>query len=161
MRIAYGAERLIFIGDRGMLPGHVRVTIDGDKELPVDYITALRHGETADLIDDVDHPVQLGLFDKDNLAEVEHEGKRYVLCFNPLKLDEDRATRERLMEKTREKLEMIKRNGLRFFVRYAARNALLGDQEECRSRELEAREGYCKETSSMVEQVGHGAFLQR
>lgn len=110
VRIAYGAERLIFIGDRGMLPGHVRVTIDGDEELPVDYITALRHGETADLIDDVDHPVQLGLFDKDNLAEVEHEGKRYVLCFNPLKLDEDRATRERLMEKTREKLEMIKKN---------------------------------------------------
>lgn len=44
------------------------------------------------------------------LVELEHNGERYVLCHNPYKLNEDRQTRERLLEKTEEKLKSIAKN---------------------------------------------------
>jgi transposase len=44
------------------------------------------------------------------LVEVENEGVRYILSFNPEKENEDRQTRLHLVEKTKEKLQMIERN---------------------------------------------------
>lgn len=106
-----GITRFTFIGDRGML---TRARIEELEQKGwmehFRYITAITRSEMMKLVEDQKHPVQLSLFDEYDLAEVEEKGVRYILCHNPLKKEEDRATRERLLEKTESKLIMIKRN---------------------------------------------------
>lgn len=104
-----GVKEFIFVGDRGM------VTNARIEELGKDgwwdtfsYVTALKRQEIFQLIDDRSHPMQPELFDHRDLVELEHNGERYVLCHNPYKCDADRQVRERLLEKTEEKLKMIR-----------------------------------------------------
>lgn len=110
MRRDFGIEEMVFIGDRGMVTAARRDDLQDDKYEAVKYISALTRREFFDFLDDQSHPLQLTLFDREELVEVEHEGTRYVLSFNPEKEEEDRQTRQRLIAKTREKLEMIKSN---------------------------------------------------
>ncbi len=62
------------------------------------------------LVNEAGHPVQLGLFDEKDLAEVVENDQRYILCHNPLRKYEDAATRLRLLEKTQAKLQSIADN---------------------------------------------------
>ena len=106
-----GVEGFTFVGDRGMVT-HARI---GELEKEgwwesFTYITALTRREMMALVEDEDHPMQLELFDHQNLAEVEEGGTRYVLCHNPERMERDRETRERLLQLTQEKLDMIKKN---------------------------------------------------
>ena len=110
LREQFGARDLVFVGDRGMVTSSIRREIDQSDRERIDYITALTRGEIMDMLDDDEHPLQLGLFDHRGLAEICHEDRRYVLCFNPDKQPEDRAVRNRLLAKTEEKLDMIERN---------------------------------------------------
>ena len=106
-----GVENFTFVGDRGMVT-NARIE-ELEKEgwwESFTYITALKRREMMALIEDESHPIQLELFDHQNLAEVEREGERYVLCHNPQRLEQDRATRLRLLERTEEKLESIRKN---------------------------------------------------
>ncbi|MDY6856087.1 MAG: hypothetical protein SWO11_15555 [Thermodesulfobacteriota bacterium] len=68
----------------------------------VKYISKLKRQETIGLAEDEEHPIQLGLFNHKNLAEVIHGGKRYILCHNPLRKPQDEKVRPRLLEKTDE-----------------------------------------------------------
>lgn len=104
-------ENFTFVGDRGMLT-HARI-----EELEAEgwwesfcYITALSRREMMALIEDESHPIQLELFDHQNLAEVEHENVRYVLCHNPNRQEQDGQTRQRLLALTEAKLESLARN---------------------------------------------------
>lgn len=110
MRQDFGIDEMVFIGDRGMVTSARRDDLKDDKYKAVKYISALTRKEFFDFLDDQDHPLQLTLFDQEKLVEVTHEEIRYVLSFNPVKEQEDRQTRLRLIEKTHEKLEMIQRN---------------------------------------------------
>lgn len=110
MRLDFGIDEMIFIGDRGMITGARRNDLQEDKYEAVKYISALTRREFFDFLDDQSHPLQLTLFDREELVEVVHEGIRYVLSFNPEKEEEDRRTRNRLISKTREKMEMIRSN---------------------------------------------------
>lgn len=110
LRNDFGIEEMIFIGDRGMVTSARRKDLKADEYHQVKYISALRRKEMFAFLNDQNHPLQLGLFDRKNLVEVEHEGTRYVLCHNPEKEREDRDTRLRLISRTEEKLEMIRRN---------------------------------------------------
>jgi hypothetical protein len=110
MRKRFGVKEMVFVGDRGMLTSARRRELDASQFEWVRYITALPRREMLRLLDDASHPLQPGLFDERDLAEIEHEGVRYVLCRNPEKTDEDRRTRERLLSLTEEKLEMVRRN---------------------------------------------------
>ena len=76
----------------------------------VKYITALKRQEMMRLVEDVEHPIQLSLFDHQNLVEVVEANKRYILCHNPLRKAEDEAVRLRLLEKTEKKLQSIHNN---------------------------------------------------
>ena len=62
------------------------------------------------LVEDEEHPVQLELFDHENLVEVDQDGTRYVLCHNPQRVERDTETRQRLLEATAAKLEGIRKN---------------------------------------------------
>ena len=106
----FGIDDIIFVGDRGMLTKARRTELNDEEFERVSYISALPRDEIVQLIEDESHPMQLSLFDRQNLAEVESDNVRYVLCHNPDKQDDDRTTRRRLMEKTEEKLAMIQRN---------------------------------------------------
>ena len=110
MRRDFNIDEMVFIGDRGMVTSARRDDLSAKEYKSVKYISALTRREFFDFLDDQDHPLQLTMFDRENLVEVMHDNIRYVLSFNPAKEQEDRQTRLRLIEKTSEKLEMIQRN---------------------------------------------------
>lgn len=110
LRCEFGIDEMVFIGDRGMLTRPRRADLQDEDYERIKYITALTRDEMFGFLDNQDHPLQMGLFDRHNLVEIEHDGVRYVLCFNPEKEQEDRTRRLELIAKTEEKLEMIRRN---------------------------------------------------
>ena len=84
----FGAEQLIFVGDRGMkIKYNLELLSDADKQ-GIDYITGLERPEIERLIKN--EVIQLSLFSK-KLAEVNHPEGRYILSENPeLKLREQK-----------------------------------------------------------------------
>ena len=75
----FDAGRVIFVGDRGMKIRYNLETLDQADKEGIQYITGLTHPEILDLLGN--NILQLNLFSKD-IAEVEHEGERYVLSVN-------------------------------------------------------------------------------
>lgn len=81
LRESFGLERLVLVGDRGMIShkalGELR-TLEG-----MDWITALKSVQIRALVES--GAVQLGLFDERNLFELSHPdypGERLVACRN-------------------------------------------------------------------------------
>jgi len=100
-------KRVVLVGDRGMLT-QARIT----EELQprgVDWITSLRAPTIRKLMAD-DGPLQLSLFDEQDLAEItspDFPGERLICCRNPL-LAADRARkRQELLAATEKKLEKV------------------------------------------------------
>jgi transposase len=107
LREAFGIEEMIFVGDRGMITSKRISELESGEFPGVKYITAIKRKEMMSLVADPAHPIQLGLFDHQNLVEVTDEGRRYILCHNPLRKDEDEQTRLKLLDKTQSKLSEI------------------------------------------------------
>ena len=97
MRTDFGINEMIFIGGRGMVTHARRNDLDAEQYSKVKYISALTRKEFHQFLEDQSHPIQLGIFDREKLVEVESEGVRYILSFNPEKEEEDRQTRIRLV----------------------------------------------------------------
>ena len=110
LREEFGIEEMIFVGDRGMLTKARRKDLNECEYERVKHISALPRKEFMDFLEDQNHPLQPGLFDRHKLVEVEFDNIRYILSFNPEKEAEDRRTRLALLKKTEEKLNMISRN---------------------------------------------------
>ncbi len=110
MRRQFGIEEMIFVGDRGMITRARRNDLQAEEYDKVKYVSALTRKEFFQFLEDQSHPIQPGIFDRHNLVEIEHDNIRYVLSFNPEKEAEDRATRLKLIARTREKLEIVQRN---------------------------------------------------
>ncbi len=108
VRRDFGIERLIMVGDRGMITG-TRIA-DLRKLDGMGWITALKAPAIAKLARD-DGPLQMSLFDTHNFAEITHPdypGERLICCHNPV-LAADRArTREELLAATETGLAKIK-----------------------------------------------------
>lgn len=75
----FGTNRIVFVGDRGMKIRYNLDQLDQANKEGIDYITGLTHAEIRELMDQ--EVIQLGLFSKE-LAEVEHQGNRYILSIN-------------------------------------------------------------------------------
>jgi transposase len=75
----YGVEKLIFVGDRGMITEAQYEQID-DKGIKI--ISALNHHKIQELCEQ--KVIQLGLFDEKNIVEVNDGNQKYCLCKNPL-----------------------------------------------------------------------------
>ena len=98
----YGLEKIIFVGDRGMITESKYEEINHDL---VKVISALSHGGIQKLIEkDV---IQLSLFDKNNIVEVIDGDIRYMLCENPVMAIKEANTRKALLKKTTEELDKI------------------------------------------------------
>jgi transposase len=102
----FGIAEVVLVGDRGMLTS---ARIEALKEVGgVSWISALRSSQIEAL---VKHGhLQLGLFDKRNLAEIsspDFPGERLVVCKNPA-LAQDRARkREELLLATERELDKV------------------------------------------------------
>jgi len=107
LRDAFGIERVVLVGDRGMI-SQKQITqlkkLDG-----VDWITALKSGAISKLVRS--RHIQLGLFDERNLFEITHPdfpGERLVVCRNP-ELGKLRAhKRQSLLAATIKELDKVR-----------------------------------------------------
>jgi Transposase DDE domain len=107
VRQRFGLDRLILVGDRGMLTAaRIREELAGVEGLA--WITALRAPAIHGLVSN--GALQLSLFDQQDLAEITHPdypGERLIVCKNPL-LAADRARkRQELLAATERDLAAI------------------------------------------------------
>jgi len=105
----FGLKRMVMVGDRGMITS---ARIGALRELDGDYawITALRAPAIRKLMAD-DGPLQLSLFDEQDLAEITSEedfpGERLIACRNPALADERARKREALLAATEKLLAPV------------------------------------------------------
>jgi len=102
----YGIEKIIFVGDRGMVTQTTVAALKDEADLHT--VGALTHGEMRKLLDE--KVVQLDLFDEQNIHEVsdpEVPDRRYCLCRNPATAARESHTRQRLLDLTTTGLEKI------------------------------------------------------
>src|SRR5579859_4648392 len=112
IRDKFKLEKMVMVGDRGMITSArieaLNTAADGTPLAGADaysWITALRAPAIRKLLAD-DGPLQLSLFDQQNLAEVTHPdypGERLVACRNPA-LAADRARTRSELPAATEKL---------------------------------------------------------
>ena len=109
VRQRFGLERVILVGDRGMITeARLREDIKGVEGL--EWITALRSPAIAELMKS--GAIQTTWFDEKDLAEITHPdypGERLVVCRNPLLAEERTRKREELLQATERALEKIKK----------------------------------------------------
>lgn len=109
LRERFGLERIIIVGDRGMLTNARIDQIREDETNHYGWISALRSGQIRKLADA--GALQLELFDQRDLAEISSEehfpGERLVVCRNPALARERERKRKELLAATEEKLQTI------------------------------------------------------
>ena len=107
MREEFGIQRMVMVGDRGMISQKAIDEMSEDAD--VAWITALRSASIRALVEQ--KHLQLGLFDERNLLELsspDFPGERLVACRNP-ELAKLRAhTRDDLLLATEQSLQRIK-----------------------------------------------------
>jgi hypothetical protein len=108
IRTRFALKRLVLVGDRGMITS---ARVDALRGLEgMGWITCLRADKIRQLA--TDGPLQLGLFDEHNLAEIGHPdfpGERLVCCRNPALAAERARKRSELLAATQAELDKIAR----------------------------------------------------
>jgi len=114
IRTRFGLEKLVLVGDRGMITSARIDTIrelndNPDTATDFDWITALRAPAIAKLAAD-DGPLQMSLFDSQDFAEITHPdypGERLIACRNPALAEERARKRTELLAATETALAAI------------------------------------------------------
>ena len=116
VRTTFGIDKLVLVGDRGMITS-ARIDalreLNDDPDTAIDYgwISALRAPQIARLAAD-DGPLQMTLFDAQDLAEITHPdypGERLIACRNPALAIERARKRNDLLAATDKLLDPIVR----------------------------------------------------
>ena len=102
IRTKYGIDKIVFVGDRGMVTKVNYEQLDHDL---VKVISGLRHNTIQALSEK--EVFQLGIFDEKNIIEVIDGDTRYCLCKNPDMAAKEAATRQVLLEKTEKELDKV------------------------------------------------------
>jgi transposase len=113
VRKRFPIERVVFVGDRGMITT-ARINEDLRNVEGLDWISALRSEGIRKLI--TGGLVQKSLFDERDLAEItsaDFPGERLVVCRNPQLAEERSRKREELLQATQKQLEPIRQATLR------------------------------------------------
>jgi hypothetical protein len=112
LRRDFSLERVVLVGDRGMLTG---AQIRRLKEYPqLGWISALRSADIRKLV--AGGQLQLSLFDQQDLAEIasaDFPGERLMVCFNPLLAEQRRGKRAELLAATERDLDKIVKSARR------------------------------------------------
>jgi transposase len=98
----YGIEKVIFVGDRGMVTQAKYERIDHEL---VKVISALSHCAIQKLCEK--RLIQLNMFDERNIVEIIDGQNRYCLCKNSDMAVKETATRRALLKKTTDELDKI------------------------------------------------------
>jgi hypothetical protein len=111
IRDTFGLEKLVLVGDRGMITTARIAALRELGEAGTDFgwITALRAPAIAKLAAD-DGPLQMSLFDTQDLAEITHldyPGERLIACRNPALAAERARKRAELLNATETQLAAI------------------------------------------------------
>jgi transposase len=107
LRERFGLERVVLVGDRGMLTD-ARIREELEPVEGLSWISALRAPAIQRLA--AEGTIQLSLFDEVDMAEVtspEFPGERLMVCRNPLLAEERARKREELLAATEAELETI------------------------------------------------------
>jgi transposase len=107
VRTRFGIQRLVLVGDRGVLTS-ARIEEELKGVEGVDWITALRAPQIRELVEQ--EAIQLSLFDQKYLAAIQspdYPGERLIACRNPFLAQERAATREALLQATEKELDKI------------------------------------------------------
>lgn len=98
----YGIDKVMFVGDRGMVTQAKYKQIDHEL---VKVVSALNHSAIRTLCEK--EIIQLGMFDETNIVEVIDGAIRYCLCKNPDMAAKETTTRQALLKKTTEELDKV------------------------------------------------------
>jgi transposase len=98
----FGVERVVFIGDKGMIKQQQIDTITSD-DYKWNYITTITKAQIETLLNN--NIIQLSMFD-DELTEVIDNDIRYILRRNPIRADEINKTRISKIKKIEEKIQL-------------------------------------------------------
>ena len=107
VRQRFGLERVILVGDRGMIT-EARLREELSPEAGLYWISALRGPAIRELAQK--GTIQLSLFDQRDLAEItspDYPGERLICCRNPLLAEERARKREDLLQGTEKELNKI------------------------------------------------------
>jgi len=106
LRERFGLERVVMVGDRGML---TQPQINKLKLHPgLGWITALKSTAIQQLVEQ--GALQLSLLDDKNLAEItapDYPGERLMVCHNPILEEQRQRKRKTLLEATEKSLQKI------------------------------------------------------
>lgn len=106
LRREYGLSEVTFVGDRGMITHANAQKLE--KVQGLHTLSALTHRQMFELLER--KVIQLELFDEKKIAEVTDPDKpqqRYCLCRNPDTQARETATRQRLLELTRQGMDKL------------------------------------------------------
>jgi hypothetical protein len=108
LKTRFGFNRLVLVGDRGML---TTTQIDTVKtHTGLGWISALRSGAIRSLVEG--GQLQMSLFDQTDLAEIASDAyprERLIACFNPFLAEERKRKRQELLAATEGELARIAR----------------------------------------------------
>jgi hypothetical protein len=108
LRERFRIRRAIVVADRGMISKDTIALLEDHADAPFDFILGCKMRRQKEVRDDV--LARAGRFHKvegkDNLEvkEVVVDGRRYVVCRNPLEVKKDAAAREAILAKLQETL---------------------------------------------------------
>jgi hypothetical protein len=108
VRERFGIERVVLVGDRGMIT-EARLNKGLRDTEGLDWITALRAPQISKLV--AGGGIQLGVFDKRDMAEITHPDypdERLIVCRNPALAFERAKTREELLQRTERELDKVR-----------------------------------------------------
>jgi transposase len=105
----YAASNIILVGDRGMRIRFNLEEMTAEEREGITYISGLTLNEIRKL--EKEEVIQPSFFDKD-LVEIEHQGKRLVLCTNPILQIEQEQKREGMKRRFEEILADTQRKHL-------------------------------------------------
>jgi Transposase DDE domain len=109
LRQTYGIKEVVLVGDRGMITSAVEEKLSALPDAEgLKIISALTHRQMVDLLQRTGR--QPELFDDTHIVEIvdpANPGTRYCLCRNPDGAAREGATRQALLDRTREALDRI------------------------------------------------------
>ncbi len=107
VRKRFGIERVVIVGDRGMITSK-RINDELRGVEGIDWITALRADSIKKLASQ--SVIQMSLFDDRDLAEVvsdDFPNERLIVCRNPMLTERRRGKRDDLLKATEQTLEKV------------------------------------------------------
>jgi len=134
LRNRFEIRKVVVVCDRGMVSAK---NLEEISKAGYEYIVGVKMRGLKEVRDEVLPRAQVFKFVSENLQvkEIDIEGRRYVICFNPDEAEKDRNDREAILEKIRTKLasggvkKLINNRGYTRFLKISAESATIDEKK--------------------------------